>query len=272
MHIPKKGKGKIQPGIPGFKVNPEKFVLRPAVSVEDYIRCFRLLHDVYVQTGLTDPLPIPLRIVPHHSDPESKVFMGDFRHGQSMQLPVYTISLFSDNEQGLPIDEAFQKEVDILRKQGRRLVEAGCLASNPAFRTGNQNIPMLGNRLILNYASQNLDADDLLITVHPRHLKIYENILLFEKIGEISSYSYVNGKPAVALRLNLNTMVKAYQEAYAGAPIEKDLHHFFFVAHSDAIDLSGEESQRFADGMPDMMAAVFKAYSAENPFVLAHAV
>jgi len=47
--------------------------------------------------------------------------------------------------------------------------------------------------------------------------------------------------PAVALRLDLRRMEKNYKIAYAKAPLEKDLHHFFFSAQSDSIDLFSEE-------------------------------
>ncbi len=263
----------VRAGLPALHTDLKEIVLRPAVTVEDYIRCFRLLHDVYVEAGFSNPSSVPIRVVPHHKDPESRVFMGCLRDDQAMQMPLYTISLFSDNELGLPMDEAFQKEVDTLRNQGRRVVEAGCLASNPAFRKGNKNLPMLGNRLILHYAAWHLKADDLLITVHPKYLNIYEDILLFEKIGWMSSYSYVNGNPAVALRLDLNTMVEAYEKAYSRAPMEKNLHHFFFVADSDVIDLSYEETRKKSEGQaPDLVENVFKLYSAESLPVMARAI
>ncbi len=103
------------------------------------------------------------------------------------------------------------------------------------------NIPMLGNRIIHQHASANLDLDDLVITIHPRYLWVYEDLLLFEKIGQIGSYGYVNGNPAVAMRLDLRTMEKEYKKAYAAYPLERDLHHFFFSASSSSIDLSSEE-------------------------------
>ena len=87
-------------------------------------------------------------------------------------------------------DTGFKREVDVLRNQGRRLLEVGCLASHPLYRKGNKHIPMLGNRLIVSYAIKILHVDDLLITVHPKYLKIYEDILLFDKIGQIVITSY----------------------------------------------------------------------------------
>lgn len=229
--------------LPALNPNPEDIFFRPAEEVDDYIKCFRLLHDVYVQAGYSKPSETALRITPHHSEPKSRVFLGCIKDNGLNRTPIYTISLFPDGDLGLPMDMAFKKELDILRSKGLKLAEAGCLASNPSYRRGDKNIPMLGNRLILDYAANHLEADELVITIHPKYLWIYEDILLFERIGETSSYSYVNGNPAVALKLNLKTMIKEYKKAYAFAPLERDLHHFFFEAPSKSIDLSTEKKK-----------------------------
>ncbi len=109
---------------------------RPAIDLEDYLNCFRLLHDVYVQAGYIQPSETALRIIPHHSNPESKVFLGCHGNCKSGQTPVYTISLFPDSKKGLPMDEAFHTELDRLRDQGRRLAEVGVLPPIPRSGKG----------------------------------------------------------------------------------------------------------------------------------------
>ncbi|WP_321493802.1 N-acyl-L-homoserine lactone synthetase [uncultured Desulfobacter sp.] len=253
----------VRAALPTFETNLDGITFRPAFDTEDYTNCFRLLHDVYVGAGFSNPSRIPLRIVPHHSDPKSRVFLGSLTDNSGETVPIYTASLFPDHEQGLPMDIGFKREVDVLRNQGHNLVEVGCLASHPLYRKGNKNIPMLGNRLIWWYAAKILQADDLLITVHPKYLKIYEDILLFERIGWISSYSYVNNNPAVALRLNLKTMAQKYKKAYAQKPTKKNLYHFFFEAEPTCIDLSLEKGKQGVEryyGL-DMINRVLAAYS-----------
>lgn len=219
----------IRGSLPDLQTDLDGVTFREASSIEDYMSCFRLLHDVYVEAGFIQPATPPLRIISHHSDPEARVFMACLTDSQGEKTPIYTASLFPDNEQdGLPMDIGFKRQVDRLRNQGRRLLEVGCLASHPLYRKGNKHIPMLGNRLIVSYAIKILHVDDLLITVHPKYLKIYEDILLFDKIGQISSFSYVNNNPAVALRLNLNTVRHRFKEIYGKKPTEKNLYHFFF--------------------------------------------
>ena len=234
----------IRDELPDLQTNLDGVTFCEASSIEDYISCFRLLHDVYVEAGFIERADPPLRIIPHHSDPESRVFMGYPTNTRVEKRPIYTVSLFPDNEQGLPMDTGFKREVDVLRNQGRRLVEVGCLASHPVYRKGDKKIPMLGNRMVVSYAINTLHADDLLITVHPKYLKIYEDILLFEKIGQISSYSYVNNNPAVALRQNLKTWPQKLKKVYGKKPIEKNLYHFLFESEPTSTDLQLEKKDR----------------------------
>ena len=213
----------LRDNLPDLTKNPSGVSFRYAKTGNDYISCFRLLHDVYAAVGYVQPSSPPLRIIQQHLDPETLIIMGFIK-----DTLVYTAILFPDNQLGLPIDSAFKKQVDALREQGRRLVEVGCLVSPPDYRKGNQSIPMLCNQIVHLTAINRYHADDLLITTHPKYLKIYEDILLFEQIGGISKFSYVNDNPAVALRQDLRTAPQRYKEIYGNKPIEKNLHHFFF--------------------------------------------
>jgi hypothetical protein len=212
-------------------------MFRPAVSFDDYIKAFRLLHDVYVDAGYIDPSPSALRIVPHHSHPESRVFLGCRLTSNGRRIPVYTISLFPDSDQGLPMDVAFKDPLDDLRRQGRNIAEVGCMAANPAYKKGDMNIPMLGNRIIHQYATQYLDIDDLVITVHPRFQWVYEDVLLFERLGAVNAYPYVRGNPAVALRLDLKTARERYKKSYCRMPSGKNLYRYFFCDDCPSIVL-----------------------------------
>ncbi len=227
---------------PPLSLTLDNIIFKPAETFDDYIKSFRLVHDVYVDSGYIEPSPSALRIIPHHSHADSKVFLGMYWNGEQ-QIPIYSISIFPDSkEYGLPMDLAFKDELDKLREQGRTLAEVGCLASEPFFRKNDMNIPMLGNRILQLYAREHLDADDLVITVHPKFQWLYEDILLFEKIGQIKEYAYVKNNPAVAMRLNLRTFQEKYLRLYGKKPIEKNLHHFFFVGRSESTYLPSKES------------------------------
>ncbi len=222
--------------LPPVKSEIDNIVFRCAESLDDYIKAFRLVHDVYVQAGYIDPTPSALRITPYHSNPNSRVFLGMYQGGQQETI-IYTISMFPDSAEhaGLPMDMAFKRELDVLRDQGRSLVEIGALASAPTFRKKDMNIPMLGNQIIQKYAFEYLHSDDIVITVHPKHRWVYRDLLLFEELGCVDEYGYVRDNPAVAMRLNLRTAEEKYRNVYGAMPREKNLHRFFFGEESPSV-------------------------------------
>ena len=249
--------------LPEFETSLDDVIFQQVSRTEDYMSCFKLVYDVYLAAGFIKPSSLPYRIIDHHADSETMVFMGCLVDDESKNKPIYTASMFADNEFGLPMDEGFKREVDELRAKGRSIVEVGCLASDPKYRKGNKNVPMIMNRIIYNHATEVFNANDLLVTVHPKYLKIYEDILLFEKLGELSEYPYVENNPAVALRQNLDTFPERLKENYGKMPISKNLYHFFCESGSTADDLmlrqkKGEEKYCGED----KKKLVFNAYSA----------
>lgn len=254
----------IRGGLPTFQTSLDDVTFKQVSCSEDYMSCCKLVYDVYLESGFIKASSFPFRIIEHHSDPETMVFMGCLADDRAASTPIYTASLFADNKLGLPMDEGFKREVDALRNKGRRIVEVGCLASDPIYRKGDKNVPMIVNRLIYNHAIKALNADELLITVHPKYLKIYEDILLFEKIGELSEYPYVEKNPAVALRLNLKTAPERFKKVYGKMPTGKNLHHFFFESGSNPNDLPVEEERKESKKYygADKKDLVIHAYSA----------
>lgn len=123
---------------------------------------------------------------------------------------------------------------------------------------------MIMNRFIYNHAIEVLHADELLVTVHPKYLKIYEDILLFEKLGELSEYPYVENNPAVALRLNLKTAPERFKKIYGNMPMGKNLYHFFVESQSTPNDLPLEQEKDGGEKYygADKKNLVISAYSA----------
>jgi hypothetical protein len=179
-----------------------------------------------------DPHPTGLRVTEYHRLPDTATFIGKI--GDDV---VVTMSLIPDSNLGLPMDSEYRSELDTLRIQHRYIAEVGSLASAPSFRNTDQNVPMHGNKIMHTYASQYLKADDLVITINPKHRYFYEHILLFQQIGEEKQYEFVKGAPAIPMRLDLTTAKRRYAEIYDGRTCDKDLHNFFFVTGSRSIQL-----------------------------------
>jgi hypothetical protein len=210
----------------------EGFQFKVAQDISEFESAYRLVHDEYVRCGYMDPNQIGMRFGVHNFLPESTTFIGSCDG-----LIALTISLFQDTDIGLPMDSIFKEEIDRFRSQGRKVAEVGALASHPKFRNGNQNIPMYGDKIAYLYARDHLEVDDLVIAVNPRHEWIYQHILLLEKIGERSSYDYVNGAAAVGYRLDLSTFEDNLKKAYETFPAASNLYAFFVQHQTKNIEL-----------------------------------
>jgi hypothetical protein len=229
--------------LPELKLELDHIIFRTAVTPQDYLASFNLVYRVFVGTGFTRPGPTPFRIAPQHCNADSRIFVGFHSEGDEEKL-IYSISIFPDSaENGLPMDMVFKKELDTLRAQGRFLVEAGHLAADPSYKMNNMTIPMLGNKIMHQYVSRHLDADDIVMTIHPKYRWIYEDFLLFEKIGEIEAYDYANGNPALAMRLDLRKVEDKYRKAYKNVSSRNNLYHFFFTRESASILLPAGPSR-----------------------------
>ena len=222
--------------LPAVEMNLDNIVFRMAETPGDYLSAFNLVYRVFLETGYIKSNRTPFRLAPQHCHSESRVFMGLQNGGENDKL-IYSISVFPDSDDGLPMDSVFKKELDLLRANGRFIVEAGHLAADPSFKMNNMNIPMLGNKMLHQYASDHLNADDIVIAIHPRHRWIYEDLLLFKKIGAIDEYSYANNNPALAMRLDLRTVKEDCKKVYKRVKRENNLYNFFFTEKSKSIIL-----------------------------------
>ena len=229
--------------LPELKLEPNHIVFRTALTPQDYLASFNLVYRVFVRTGFTQPGPTPFRLAPQHCNADSRIFIGFQTEGDEEKL-IYSISIFPDSiENGLPMDMVFKKELDLLRSRGRFLVEAGHLAADPSYKMNNMTIPMLGNKIMHQYVSRHLHADDIVMTIHPKYRWIYEDFLLFEKIGEIGVYDYANGNPAIAMRLDLRKAEDKYRKAYKNVSSRNNLYQFFFIQKSSSIILPDDPNR-----------------------------
>ena len=165
-------------------------------SAEELLQAYHLLYHEYLQAGYITESANELLFTKHHLLPSTKVFVA-----KSEESVLSTATVFSDCPQfGLPMDELYGKELDKLRRNNRKILELGSLASNTyefSLR-GIQNF----TRLVFLYCLF-LDADDVCIMVNPKHAAFYRTRCEFETFGEEKHYTRVNA-PAVSLRANLH--------------------------------------------------------------------
>ncbi len=184
-----------------------------ASTLEEVTDAWRLVYDVYVQSGLILPNQHLIHTAPQAVHANTAVIYSNI--GSQVGS---TLSAVIDSAAGLPLDRVYPIELELLRRKGRRLVEFGLLADNTAEMELPQgrsiNITRYPRLKRLNDSLVNVirmaycytlhrEATDIVIGVHPKHAPFYRRAYGFEQHGPLRSYAAVNDSPAVLLRCNL---------------------------------------------------------------------
>jgi hypothetical protein len=197
---------------------------RPSIKIaetrDELEQAFSLVHHEYKKLGyVNEPNPPEICLGIHHVLPETAVFIF-----KSYLTVISTLTqIFDSNMFGLPMDALYHGELDALRKANRKLVELSALATRDEARW--RNVFMYLARAMFWYAMRQ-KANDLCITVNPKHVEFYKTLFLFEDLGPEKYYPKVSA-PAVALRLNLDDIYKKLRQAYSALDFDCDLHSFF---------------------------------------------
>lgn len=156
---------------------------------------FRLIHDAYTKTGLMEPNTFGMRVTPFHLLPTTDVFLAYHEN-----TPIYTMTLISDDEMGLPLEDVYESEVSARRiETGAYFAEVSCLASRQGYFSRSRMFQVFEQLVGLMFQSARENGvERLLIACHPRHARFYRRFLGFEQIGKERCYASVQDNPAVA--------------------------------------------------------------------------
>jgi len=137
-------------------------------------------------------------------------------------------SVINDSRLSLPMAEIYGDELRTFRGEDRQLAEVSGLAVHPAYQKSGLAILLRLIRMVLIYSIETALVGDLCITVNPHHEAFYRKAFGFESIGGLKQYGKVNGAPAVALRLDLDTLRGFIADLRAGHPVESEVYTFLF--------------------------------------------
>jgi hypothetical protein len=199
-----------------------RLTLGIASDRQDLEDCFSLLHDAYVSSGFMQPHPSGLRVTPYHALPTTTTLFARF-DGQI----VGTLSIIREGVFGFPLQSVF--ELTELRAQPGRIAEISALAIHPQFRSTGGSILFPLMKFMYEYCTKYFDTRHLVIAVNPKHIEMYESLLLFRRLQAqvVSNYDFVNGAPAVGATLDLALAPAQYRATYDGRRPDRDLHHYF---------------------------------------------
>ena len=171
-----------------------------------------------------------------------------------------SITLIPDSALGLPMDETWNEELQELRGRGRHLAEATMFADR-RHRDFRRVVPMLLllMKRLFDYACMVEQADDLCISVTPRHRGFYEKFLSFTPLQEAVGGG--RNERTIPLRLALDgveskckereDLRKLFLENRTPRSVLEDRYcmncedlQYFFVDSTDVFDRAAPESLR----------------------------
>jgi ribosomal protein S18 acetylase RimI-like enzyme len=196
-----------------FGPDTRSAVIRRAVTADELEAAYRLVHDCYVERGSIEPAPSGMRMRLWEALPEMATFVavvdGEVVGVQSL----VTNSL----ELGLPSDETFRDEIDVLRMgqwptrsdSGRIVCEATNQAIAPTYRYSAVATELM--RCLFAHALM-VGCGELITAVSPGHSKFYE-LLGFETISTARSGAAEGDAPAVLMRASVADLLDRAAEA-----------------------------------------------------------
>jgi hypothetical protein len=143
-----------------------------------------------------------------------------------------TLTLGVDGADGLAADETFKAELDEFRNTpGAKLCELTKFACDPSTKSQAALAALF--HVIFIYGTQRYSCTDLFIEVHPRHVRFYETLLGFKRIGSPKLNPEVKWWPAdvpVQLMWLKVSDIRRFIDQHAGeaGATGRSLYPFFF--------------------------------------------
>lgn len=183
-----------------------------ASTLEEVQEAWSLVYQSYLRDDLIDANPHEIHTTEQAAGPRTAVVLACLG-----PLLVGTLSVYADENQGLPLDSVYHREIDALRQCGS-VMEIGMFAD----RREQMNRSADGLFELMRFAfyfSMHMRIDNAIIGVHPRHAPFYMRLLGFQRLGAVRSYPTVKDRAVVLLGVNV-------KQAIAMDPLPRGVRHF----------------------------------------------
>lgn len=153
---------------------------------------FKLVYDSYLKAGLIPENQSGLRVVSHHLNPMTDIFIA-----KRNDTIIYTVTLITDDSYGLPTEIIFSQEINHIREKTNCIAEMSCLAGGLNKNDKKESFEIYVNliSLIVQFSRHN-DIDCLILAVHPKHARFYSRFFGCNPYGKTKEYSTVQNNPA----------------------------------------------------------------------------
>ncbi len=162
-----------------------------ASTLSEVLDAWCVVYKQYLAASLIGPNEFSIFTFPEYLSNSTAVILGS-----KMNHTVCTVSAVLDSERGLPLDSYYKKELDVLRKQNKNLIEIGLLADARKENSFSDIVDLMAGIARFGVYSNH---HDYVIGVHPRRINFFKNTFGFEPLGEVKDYSKLKTAPVVLL-------------------------------------------------------------------------
>jgi hypothetical protein len=185
---------------------PDGVRITRATTTAELTQAYALVHDAFVERGYIRPARERIRVRIHEALPAMATFIAE---ADDQVVGVQSL-ITDDPDLGLPSDAAFKPEIDRLRAGGSRVCEATNEATAAEYRRS--CVPTDLMRCCFAQAVHT-GSDYLITTISPGHVKFYE-LLGFEQVGDVRSYSKELDDPVALVSLDLNSLAERFADVH----------------------------------------------------------
>jgi hypothetical protein len=181
----------------------DKLHVGVASNIEQVIEAWQLVYHSYRRINIIDENPLGIHTNSHVIHPDMSVVMGEL-NGES----VSTLTIMPDSERGLPLDRVYNRQLNMLRRLGRPIVEVGLLADRR--EKAGRALAAIMEMMRYVFWNARFHGADILCGVHPHHADFYIKTFGFGVIGPVVPYPTVKNQFVVLLRLDLEHQLKLH--------------------------------------------------------------
>ncbi|MAE65902.1 MAG: hypothetical protein CMJ18_16650 [Phycisphaeraceae bacterium] len=171
-----------------------------AGELEQVIQAWQLVYRAHLESGLVRPSPHRI-----HTTPLAATRNAAVLYGAIGPLTVSTLTAVNDDvEAGLPLDETFGDALDMLRHDGRRLLEIGLCADRRRviIRSAAALFELIRHVF---YFARHLDRTDVVLAVDAQISSHYERMFGFVPVGSEVPRSGIQSMSVTLMRCDLKS-------------------------------------------------------------------
>ncbi|MBC7974678.1 MAG: hypothetical protein H7138_06795, partial [Myxococcales bacterium] len=169
--------------------------LKLAETASELEQSYRILHDVYMESGIVRPDPRGVRILPQFLLPTTWTMIASDRG-----RVVATSTLIGDSELGLPAEDTHPEVMGPLRQRGERIMESTGLACLPAYRDSGLVYVLLGATYEV---MRQTGMTKMLMRLSPRAAPLYQEAFACESLAEARELPGLPGRMYAMLALDI---------------------------------------------------------------------